>query len=157
LTSKSPNSLTILRKSIFLALAAGCLGAASAAAERPANGLEGSWLTDDHKGVVRIAPCGDKLCGRIVQVLDRTPGIPRTDVNNPDKRLRSQPLVGLLTLTGFSRRGAVWQGGRAYDPKSGKSYRSTLQLEPDGSLKVTGCVLFICEDRHWTRLGQRQG
>jgi uncharacterized protein (DUF2147 family) len=155
-TSTSPNSLTTLRGRALLAIAASCLGVAPAAAERPSD-IEDSWPTDDHKGVVRIGPCGDKLCGRIAQVLDRTPGIPRTDVNNPDLRLRSQPLVGLLTLAGFSRRGTAWQGGRAYDPKSGKNYRSTLQLEPNGSLKVTGCVLFICEARYWTRLGQRQG
>ena len=137
------------------ALAAGCLGllgAAPAVAERPPGAIEGSWLTDDHKGLVRISACGEQLCGRIAQVLDRTPGVPRTDVNNPDARLRAQPLVGLLTLWGFSRQGASWQGGRAYDPKSGKSYRSTLALEADGSLKVTGCVLFLCEARHWTRL-----
>ena len=44
------------------------------------------------------------------------------------------------------------EGGRAYDPKSGQSYRSSLKLEPDGSLKLTGCVLFICESRRWTRV-----
>ena len=128
------------------------LGAWPARAEPPASAIEGSWLTDDRKGVVRISPCGDKLCGHIAQVLDRTPGVPRTDVNNPDKRLRSRPLVGLATLWGFSRQGASWQGGRAYDPKSGKSYRSTMALEPNGTLKVTGCVLFICESRLWTRV-----
>jgi uncharacterized protein (DUF2147 family) len=130
----------------------GLLGAASALAERPASAIEGSWLTDDHKGVVRISACGDKLCGRIAQVLDRAPGVPRADVNNPDARLRARPLVGLLTLWGFHRAGAAWQGGRAYDPKSGRSYRSTLALEANGSLKVTGCVLFICQARHWTRV-----
>jgi hypothetical protein len=81
------------------------------------------------------------------------PSVPKTDVNNPDPNLRSRPILGLQTLSGFTRDGAVWSGGRAYDPKSGRSYRATLQLNPDGSLKLTGCVLFICQSRRWTRSG----
>jgi uncharacterized protein (DUF2147 family) len=111
----------------------------------------GLWLTDDGKAVVRIAPCGAKLCGDIERVLDRGSNVPTTDINNPDPELRSRPITGLRTLWGFSRSGTAWKGGRAYDPKSGKSYRSTLQLNRDGSLKVTGCVLFICQSRRWTR------
>ncbi len=111
----------------------------------------GLWLTDDGKAVVRIAPCGAKLCGHIDRVLDRGRDVPTTDLNNPDPKLRSRPITGLPTLWGFSRSGTAWKGGRAYDPKSGKSYRSTLQLNRDGSLKVSGCVLLICKSRRWTR------
>jgi uncharacterized protein (DUF2147 family) len=114
--------------------------------------VEGLWLNDDKKGLVQIAPCGPKLCGRIVKVLSRDPGAPRTDIHNPDPALRGRGFVGLPVLTGFARAGNSWTGGRAYDPESGKSYRSTLSLNPDGSLRVTGCVLFICESRRWTRV-----
>jgi uncharacterized protein (DUF2147 family) len=115
--------------------------------------VQGLWLTDDHKGVVRIAPCGSHICGRIARVLDRTPGVPSTDVKNPDVRLRNRPILALPVLTGFSGAGAVWRGGRAYDPTSGNSYRATLELNPDGSLEVTGCVLFVCRSKRWTRSG----
>lgn len=120
----------------------------------PARGeptVAGLWLTDDGKGVVRIAPCGMRLCGWIVEVLDKGPGVPQTDVNNPDPRLRGRPILGLPTLSGFTRSGSTWRDGRAYDPKSGRTYRSSLELAPDGSLKLTGCVLFICQSRRWTR------
>lgn len=118
-----------------------------------APGIEGMWLTDDRKGVVRIGPCGAQMCGWIAQVLDKRPGVPSTDVSNPDPKLRQRPILGLQTLSGFTREGGVWKNGRAYDPKSGRSYRATLQLNPDGSLKVTGCVLFICRSLRWTRAG----
>jgi uncharacterized protein (DUF2147 family) len=49
------------------------------------------------------------------------------------------------------RSGGAWQGGRAYDPKTGKSYRSTMELQPDGRLKVSGCILFLCQSKLWTR------
>ncbi len=124
-----------------------------AAGAPPATDVTGLWLTDDRKGLVRIEACGPHMCGRIAKVLDPDPAVPRTDVNNPDSGMRNRPIAGLLTLWGFSRSGNSWQGGRAYDPKTGRSYRSSLQVNPDGSLKVTGCVLFICQSRRWTRAG----
>jgi uncharacterized protein (DUF2147 family) len=102
--------------------------------------------------MVQIGPCGTHMCGRVARVLETGPNVPATDVHNPDPGLRSRPIVGLVTLSGFSGSGGSWSGGRAYDPKSGKSYRSTLELNPDGSLKVSGCVLFLCESHRWTRV-----
>lgn len=109
----------------------------------------GNWLTDDGAAVVRIGRCGQKLCGTIDRVLD--PKAPVNDINNPDPRLRSTPLVGTIVLRGFAPANGQWQGGRAYDPKAGRSYRSQLEVMKDGRLKVTGCILFLCRSRHWTR------
>lgn len=125
------------------------LGLASAAAAAPV--LNGRWLTDDGKGVVEIGRCGTHLCGRIVKVLDAGPRVPTTDLNNPDPVKRARPLVGTVVLSGFSEAVKAWTGGRAYDPKSGKSYNSRLSLNSDGSLKVTGCVLILCRSVRWTR------
>jgi uncharacterized protein (DUF2147 family) len=123
--------------------------AASAAATAAPGSVRGLWLNDDHTGLVRIESCGSKLCGTITKVLN--PDAPKTDIHNPDPGQRHRPILGLRVLYGFTGSGDSWTGGRAYDPKSGKSYRSTLALNPDGSLKVSGCVLFICESRRWTR------
>ena len=113
--------------------------------------VEGLWLTDDGKAVVRVAPCGRQMCGSIVRVLDRDPDVPTTDANNPDRTRRSRPIIGLQVLRGFNPGSAAWEGGQAYDPKSGKSYRSSLKLNRDGSLRVTGCVLFLCQSVRWTK------
>ena len=121
------------------------------AASDTRSGIEGSWLTDDGKAVVTIRPCGPKMCGYIAKVLNKDPSVPTTDVKNADPRLRGRPILGMSILTGFTPAGNVWKGGRAYDPKTGRSYRSTLGLNGDGSLKVTGCVLFICQSQRWTR------
>lgn len=118
----------------------------------PTPSVQGNWLTEDRKGIVRIAPCGAHLCGTIVQVLNRDAARIATDRNNPDPRLRGRPIVGMPVLSGFVRSGKIWKGGQAYDPESGRSYRSTLALNPDGSLKVTGCILFICQSKRWTRV-----
>jgi uncharacterized protein (DUF2147 family) len=108
-------------------------------------------VTADRSAMVRIAPCGPRLCGTVVRILARGTDVPRTDINNPDAGLRSRPLVGLTVLSGFAGSGASWSGGRAYDAKSGRSYRASLTGNGDGSLTVTGCFLFICQSQRWLR------
>jgi uncharacterized protein (DUF2147 family) len=54
-------------------------------------------------------------------------------------------------LTGFAPAGSQWTGGHAYDPQTGRSYRASLALQPNGRLEVTGCLFFICRSKDWTR------
>lgn len=122
---------------------------APAAGDTPVAAL---WKTDDGAALVRIAPCGQKLCGTVAQVLD--PKAPPNDINNPDPVARAQPLLGKTILQDFVGAGTQWKSGKAYDPKSGHTYRSQLELQGDGRLKVTGCELIICESRYWTRAGE---
>jgi uncharacterized protein (DUF2147 family) len=111
-----------------------------------APGFTGDWVNGDRSAIIRIAPCGGRLCGRVVQVLARA--APATDVHNPDATQRRRPISGLTVLSGFSASG---DGGRAYNPQNGRSYRTTLRLNRDGSLRVTGCVMIICRSQTWTR------
>jgi uncharacterized protein (DUF2147 family) len=133
----------ILKLSALAALPLAGIGPASA------ESIFGSWLTDDRAAIIRVEKCGQQLCGVIEKVLD--PRAPDNDVNNPDPRQRSNPLVGTRILRSFVGSGAVWVDGLAYDPKAGESYRSKLRLLSNGALKVTGCVLFICRSRYWSR------
>jgi uncharacterized protein (DUF2147 family) len=125
--------------------------AAPQSADAAAASVAGRWLTDDGKAIVEIAACGRQMCGRIARVLDTSPGVPDRDVNNPDPQRRGRALIGLPILWGFDRGEASWEGGRAYDPKTGNSYDARLRLNADGSLRVTGCVLVVCRSKTWTR------
>lgn len=138
--------MSIARTAALTALALVPLSAAAAA---PA--VAGLWRTDDGSAVVEIAPCGRQMCGRIDRVLATGADVPRTDVNNPDPGRRSRPLVGLQILSGFDAKASAWEDGKAYDPKSGNSYNASLRLNAGGSLRVTGCVLFVCRSKRWTR------
>lgn len=115
--------------------------------------INGDWITSDRSALVRIAPCGRAMCGTVVRVLARGPGVPRTDINNPDAIRRSRPLVGLTVLSGFRAAASGWSGGRAYDAKTGRTYNARLSLNPDRTLVVTGCFLFICKSQTWRRAG----
>jgi len=113
--------------------------------------VTGNWIIPDRTALIAIDHCGTGLCGRIAKALVIKPGHPSTDVHNPNKAYRNRPLVGLQILSGFAAGQDRWDQGTIYDPESGKSYKSILRLNADGSLKVSGCVLFICQSQRWTR------
>lgn len=123
----------------------------STAAAAKAADPTGNWVTENRSAVVAIARCGAGLCGTVAKVLVEKPGIPKTDVRNPDPKLRGRPIQGLSILSGFTRHGDRWERGRIYDPNSGKSYASKLSLNPDGSLAVSGCIAVFCKTQRWTR------
>lgn len=114
--------------------------------------ITGDWVTADRNAVVRIGSCGVQTCGTVIRVLAHGSAVPQTDVNNPDRARRSRPLVGLKVLSGFTADASAWINGRAYDPQTGRTYKANLSLNPDGTLAVTGCVLFICKSQRWMRM-----
>lgn len=142
-------------KGLCMAVACGLTIAGFPQSVAAQSSVYGRWLTDDGAGVVEIAPCADAVCGRLVAVLD--PKAPGRDVNNPDPARRGRPLVGVTILSNLVRSPDGWSGGRAYDPKAGRSYRAAIRLGGDGRLDVTGCVLFLCRTRHWTRFKEKHG
>ena len=135
-------------RSLLLA-AALTLFAAPAFAADP---VEGEWLIQDKSGKVRIAPCPgrpDRMCGTTSLVKDPTKVL---DAKNPDPALRTRPLLGQQTLRDFKPVApGRWSGGRIYDPKTGKTYNSKLTAAANGTLKVEGCVLMVCQAQTWTR------
>ena len=128
---------------LALALASSAHGATEGAVTDDVRGL---WVDhregDKRKVAVWIEDCDGLLCGRIYwQKKPLSGGQPKLDRHNPDTALRDRPLCGLRILTGFRRtKEGTWSAGHIYNPNDGRTYSSTLQLEPDGSLRVRGYV-----------------
>ncbi len=136
---------------IFVALC--CLIGAPAARAQAA--LQGWWLDQTGRAGILLAPCGSRLCGRIEWLknpLDAQ-GQPKTDINNPEASLRSRPLCGLPMLWRFVPDGAGWTGGFVYDPDAGKTYKSVMHLQANGTLSVRGYIGIPLLGRStvWTR------
>lgn len=125
------------------------LAAGPALATDPA---EGEWLTAGGDGKAVLAPCPSRpaqLCGHTSWL--RTAATAQ-DVRNPDPTLKARPRLGLLVLWGFERSApGRWTDGRIYDPSSGKTYGGRLTARADGTLKVEGCVLLLCQPQTWRR------
>lgn len=107
--------------------------------------VAGRYYTDGKDSIVQIGPCGPVVCGKVAKVLKGPPGGGRAvDSNNPDPKLRSRPIEGIIILSEFKDAGGEWEG-KIYDPRAGKTYRSTMAKQPDGTLKVKGCVGPFCK------------
>jgi uncharacterized protein (DUF2147 family) len=137
-----------MRAIAFAAVLALCAGPAFAA-----DPAEGEWLTQSGSGKVRIAACpgkADRMCGNISWL--RPADAKATDSNNPDPKLKSRPIMGMPMLWGFKSAGpGKWTGGKIYDPNSGKTYDSKIAVNPNGTLKVEGCILMVCQAQTWKR------
>lgn len=145
---------------VFLSAAALCFSITAHAAGFP---ILGEWVTVEAKSRVRIEPCGNRLCGRIVHL--KEPNYPadddkgmagrvKVDRENPDPRLRAQPVLGLRILQGFTPGpGPVWEGGTVYDPENGRTYRCKMTLDDNGRLQLRGFIGFswIGRTTTWTR------
>jgi uncharacterized protein (DUF2147 family) len=136
---------------------AGVLAAGPALAADP---VEGEWMVGATTRV-KIAPCPaktDHMCGVIgwLKSPNDKDGQPTRDTANPDPKLRGRPIVGMPFITDFHRAApGAWAGGRIYDPDSGKTYESKMHIDPDGTLKVAGCVLVFCQNQTWRRPVER--
>lgn len=107
---------------------------ATVQAHAKARPILGKWLTENGEAVVEIAPCGKALCGRVLKVLKPKPGERTTQ--------------GAVILTELTDAGSIWKG-KIMDPRSGKIYAAKLAANPDGTLKVEGCVAFLCKGPVW--------
>lgn len=118
-----------------------------------AGSIEGLWINEDRNGVIRIGRCGAHMCGWLVRMLDTAPNAPTRDIENPNPRLRSRPLIGLPIFTKLGRDGNRWTGGDGYDPRNGRSFKAKLKLNADDTLSVTGCIGWgvLCKTWTWTR------
>ena len=107
-------------------------------------------MTAERDSIIEIGTCGATVCGkvhRVMKMMDN--GQAPIDANNPNPALRNRPVQGMMLLTGFTDGGNQWNG-QIYDPKSGKTYKSKLSRNPDGTLKVQGCIGPFCKAFTWT-------
>ncbi|MEN2749164.1 DUF2147 domain-containing protein [Sphingomonas sp. T9W2] len=128
-----------------------CLAATAMLIAMPAlaaTPIAGRYVTEDGSGVIEIGRCGATMCGKLVRILKAEPNAPKTDVNNSDPALRSRPILGMPILSGFTDAGKDWRG-RIYDPRNGKTYKSIVSRNGDGTLKVQGCIAFLCQTQTW--------
>ena len=74
--------------------------------------------------------------------LDPKTDKPRTDINNPDSKKKSVPILGLVNLRGFEFDGSEWAEGKVYDPENGKEYSCKMTLKDPNTLDVRGYIGF---------------
>lgn len=119
-----------------------------------ATAVDGLWLTENERSVIKIKKCGDGLCGNIYWIIKD--GM-QTDVNNPDKTKRDTPMCDLSILWGFEEgEGGVWKDGNIYKADDGDLYSAKLEVLEDGTLKLRGYlgVPWLGKTQIWKRVSE---
>jgi uncharacterized protein (DUF2147 family) len=117
----------------------------------------GTWLNVKQTAHIRIEQVNNKIQGKIVWLKHPhdDKGQPLTDINNPDKKKRSHPVVGLYVLKGFTYSGnGKWEGGTIYSPELGKVYDCEISINDPNKLEVRGFigVSLVGRTDIWTRV-----
>jgi uncharacterized protein (DUF2147 family) len=118
-----------------LSAAAMALIAASPASAQSATG---TWLRDNGNSRVRIAPCGEALCGTIAWL---KPG-----VETPSK-------VGQRVFFDMMPDGAGKWAGKAFNPEDGQTYVGKMSVS-GSTLTTAGCRLggLVCRSVNWSKV-----
>ena len=98
--------------------------------------VTGIWLRDSGASKVRLAKCGDAVCGTISWLKDSS---------GPAK-------LGQRIFYDMKPSGAGKWSGSAFNPEDGKTYSGTMTLSGD-TLTTAGCVMggLICRSVKWSR------
>ena len=110
----------------------------------------GTWRHPDNGSHINVYQCGGGLCAKVVRVAD--PG--RKDEKNPNPKLRSRPIVGVVIMSGGKKSGEKSWSGRLYNTQDGDTYKGTVTVVSKNTLKLEGCVMggLICQGPTWTRV-----
>ena len=125
--------------------------AASGARAADATGI---WMTEGSKARVRVAPCGNAICGTVIWLREANgaDGLPKRDEKNEDATKQSRPLLGSAVLLSMSPDGETRWKGRIYNAEDGKTYSASFTITGPSSARLEGCVAAIfCKSQVWTR------
>lgn len=102
----------------------------------------GNYVNASGEAHVEISKKNEKYYGKIVWLKNpkNEQGAIKTDVRNPDDKLKLKPLLGLEILKDFVYDGDKWTDGKIYDPKSGKTYSCNITRKSSGDLNIRGYI-----------------
>jgi uncharacterized protein (DUF2147 family) len=109
--------------------------------------IEGHWKNPKGSVVVRITPCGNALCGTVVDASEKAKANAR--------RGGTPHLVGTRILSGVRPAGDGLFKGQAFDPKRNIRAPATIRQVGPNVIDVRGCALggiLLCKEQRWTRV-----
>ncbi|MCH8182026.1 MAG: DUF2147 domain-containing protein [Proteobacteria bacterium] len=106
--------------------------------------ITGIWTSEELGFELEIYGCGNgSLCGRVVSYSKSSDyaDVPKTPPR--EEAAGDQRIVGRELLSGFvadQENGTKWHNGRIFNPKDGRTYKSTITLADEDTLKLRAYV-----------------
>ena len=118
--------------------------------------IVGEWYNAEKDAVITLFEDGSTISGKItwMKFPNDKNGNPKTDLLNPDEKLRARARMGMVMMHSFVHIEAkVWGNGKLYDPKKGKTYSGKLTLTDKNTLDLRGYIgfSFLGRSSAWTR------
>lgn len=102
---------------------------------------KGLWFNEEKEAKIQFYELEGRLFGKITWLKEpKDNGKDKTDKNNSNPELRNKPIVGLVILKNFVKDGKNWKDGEIYDPKSGKTYSSSIKWSGENQLNIRGFI-----------------
>lgn len=133
-------------KQLTLAIAAAATLLSTAAPAAASAPIEGRWARGNMQ--IRIAPCGQALCGTVLRASDKQKA--RAEAGS------GTDLIGATLIRNIRPVGPGRYTAKVFVADKNINANGTIvQVSPD-QLSVKGCVAFglFCKSQQWTRIGR---
>ncbi len=117
------------------------------------NLIIGKWLNNEKDEIVGITLSNNTYVGHITwlkQPNDKN-GKPKLDANNPNKKLRSKPILGSQNLFGLLHKNGKWQNGSIYSHKRGGTINFKIISISETKLIIKISKFFFSKEITYTR------
>ena len=125
--------------------------ATTSQAQTKADAIIGEWTNEKKDAKFQIFKQGDKYFGKILS----GSGGETKDVKNPNTKLKTREIIGLVMLNNFVFDGdATWKDGTIYDPREGKTYSCKITIKSKNQINVRGFmgIAMFGRTEVWTRI-----
>jgi len=106
--------------------------------------ITGVWSCKELGFELEIYGCGNAiLCGRVISYSRSVDFVNLPKTPQVEEVAGDQWIVGRELLTGFEadrKDGARWSNGRIFNPKDGRTYKSTITMADQDTLKLRAYV-----------------
>ncbi len=103
---------------------------------------------------VEIYKDGDTFSGKIIALNNYKDGKVTTDVNNPDKSKRDDPLIGMVIIHDleYDKDENQWTNGKMYGPEKGMIFNLKITEFGENYIEVVGSKYFFWRTMKWEKI-----
>lgn len=104
------------------------------------NAILGKWESDKKDVRLEFFKSGNEYQARLLwgnKVVESDGKTSKKDTKNPDSKLHSRNIIGIISVTGLKWDGEEYISGKIYNPPSGDTYKCKAWIEK-GKLNLRG-------------------
>jgi len=108
------------------------------------NAIVGKWESDKKDVRLEFFKSGNEYQAKLLwgnKIVERDGRTSKKDAKNPDEKLRSRNIIGIISVTGLKWDGEEYTDGHIYNPPSGDTYKCKVWIKA-GKLSLRGFMGF---------------